>query len=53
MKLFIVEVVAPTAGDFTDSAEGPVHCIVAVSILVDTVNVQLYHKVLPFVSNVQ
>jgi len=35
---------------FTSDFTGESHCIVAVDILVDSINVQLYHKSLPFVS---
>lgn len=40
---------AVSTGDSTDDAE-EARCIVTLSVLVDSVNVQLYHKVLPFVS---
>ena len=40
-----------STGDSTDSKEA--HCMVTVSILMDNIDVQLYHKALPFVSTVQ
>ena len=40
-----------STGDTTDSEES--HCIVTVCVLMDSINVQLYHKALPFVSIIQ
>lgn len=39
---------AVSTGDSTDSEES--HCIVTASVLVDSIVVQLFHKVVPFVS---
>ena len=40
-----------TNGDVTDSEE--THCVFIVSVLLDSFDLQLYHKALPFVSSVQ
>ena len=42
----IIDVVS--SGDLTESEES--HCVVTASVLVDNIVVQLFHKVVPFVS---
>ena len=39
-----------TNSDTTDTEE--THCVFAVSVLMDSFDVRLYHKTLPFVSSV-